>query len=188
MNASLQATIKAAQQKNTENENIISKFHYAESSFKKEIVDLKKKQESLEREVAKKTEDFVNVKGELEQVTCANKETMRYQIRAEDAFRREEDLQEESKKQVESVKREGDSKNFELRRENASLKLEMHKRDEELADVQKNYSVLQEQYKEISGHYAKLHEEAKQMIYILERKEYDLNLFKSKTSAQAEGI
>jgi chromosome segregation ATPase len=186
-NENLQASLKQLQAKIDENQNVINQQSYSDSCYKKQIETLTKSNESLERALAKKNDEIVSIRSELQTLNATNKETMRYQVNAEQAYRREERVQLEARQEIESVRKEGEAQTFELRRENAKLTLELGERKQELSELHRTHAVLKEQYQEISTHYAKLHEEAKQMIYTLERKDYDLNLFKSRSSAQAEG-
>jgi chromosome segregation ATPase len=188
INETLQASLKQLQFKIDENQNLINQQSYSDNSYKKQIETLTKANESLERTLAKKTDEIVSIRSELQVLSAANKEAMRFQVNAEQALRREERVQLEAKQEIESIRKDAEGQSFDLRRENAKLTLELGDRKQELVELRRTHAVLQQQYQEISSHYAKLHEEAKQMIYTLERKDYDLNLFKSKASAQAEGI
>lgn len=50
-----------------------------------------------------------------------------------------------------------------------------------------NQTNLKTQYSEVTSHYTKLYEEAKHLIYAIERREHDLNFLKAKMNAQEAG-
>lgn len=80
-----------------------------------------------------------------------------------------------------------ETKNVNLRRENAMLKMQLDSKNRQLEQVSKDYKSLNEQFGEIKAHYTKLYDETKHLIYSLERKEHDLNYLRAKMTEKEAG-
>jgi hypothetical protein len=112
------------------------------------------------------------------------------------AAKKEEQVRLEAQIEIEHTKREEFGKNTELRHSNAELQMQLQEKNEQLVtfdtylrwfhlwSVQqillREKKVLNQSYMDINKHYNKLYDEARHLMYDLERKEHDVNFLKAK--------
>lgn len=113
---------------------------------------------------------------------------MKVHIPLENAFRREEVIKAEAGEEIRTIERQEESKNLSLRRDITILKTQLDAKSRQLTQMTTDQTVLKIQHTELNAHYTKLYEEAKHLIYTVERKEHDLNFLKAKMNAEEAGI
>ncbi|KAJ3202003.1 hypothetical protein HDU82_007674 [Entophlyctis luteolus] len=175
----LQNSIRVTELKQQETRGSLVEAQVAESLYKQELDKIAK--EELER----KSSAVSELKGKIEALKADFDEKMRNEVIFL-AAKKEEQVKLQAQAEIESKKREEFGKNTELRHANAELHLQLHQKQEQLKDLQNENKVLQRSYNDINTHYNKLYDEARHLMYDLERKEHDVNYLKSKMQGQTE--
>lgn len=145
---------------------------------------MKKGFENATSEINSKSLDIISLKTQLNNLKEHYELRLKTCIPLENAFRREEKIKEDAEIEIMSIERDEESKNLTLRRQITILKNQLESKDSKLTQITSEQKNLTVQFNEISGHYNKLYEEAKHLIYALERKEHDLNFLKAKINEE----
>ncbi|KAL2913632.1 hypothetical protein HK105_206792 [Polyrhizophydium stewartii] len=173
---------KSTLEKFGEVRNGLQQAETAESLYKQEVEKLKRTEELKSADVEKKAMAISSLKAKITQLKSDFDEKMRLHVPVEHAVHREEIVKQQAAAEVKAVTREEETKNIKLRRQNAQLQMKVNETAEKVLHVTQERDMIQEQYQEISAHYSKLYEEAKHLIYALERREHDLNFLRAKMS------
>ncbi len=102
------------------------------------------------------------------------------QVTLDSQLQREETIIKEAQKSIKVTERDEESKNLNFRQQITRLRADLAAKTKDHENVSNEYTSLQNQYKDVSKHYQKLHDEAKHLIYAVERKEHDINILRSK--------
>nr|KAJ3422477.1 hypothetical protein HK105_007856 [Polyrhizophydium stewartii] len=178
---------KSTLEKFGEVRNGLQQAETAESLYKQEVEKLKRTEELKSADVEKKAMAISSLKAKITQLKSDFDEKMRLHVPVEHAVHREEIVKQQAAAEVKAVTREEETKNIKLRRQNAQLQMKVNETAEKVLHVTQERDMIQEQYQEISAHYSKLYEEAKHLIYALERREHDLNFLRAKMSQKEAG-
>jgi chromosome segregation ATPase len=135
-------------------------------------------------EIHRKGYEIVGWKEKLQELKTAFEGKFNTQIPLEVALRREEAVKNEAELKNKNVERTQETKSMNLRRVNAELQSKLDTKDRELVQLSKEHKSLTEQCKEVTDHYTKLYDEAKRLVYSLERREHDLNYLKAKMNTK----
>jgi chromosome segregation ATPase len=194
-NSTLHAALRVAI---NEKEDAMYKLHHAKECDRKselQIEQLERQVMDLEKKIEKKNQANSTLKSELHISKAEYKESMRFhvslvkiQLKKDQAHTNEDLIQDIAQKEIKNVIREEESKQIELRRDNALLKLEIEDAKQQIADLTKTVKTTNISYKDLSVHYSKLHEQTKHTVSECERKEHDLNIFRAKATEQQEGF
>ncbi|ORY53523.1 hypothetical protein BCR33DRAFT_654813, partial [Rhizoclosmatium globosum] len=163
--------LKALEQKQHETRGSLSEAQVAESLYKQELEKLK--------ELERKTSTVSDMKGKIKQLKSDFDMKMRNEV-IHLAAKKEDQVRSQAQMEIENIKRDQMSKNTDLRHINAEFQMMMKQKDEQLNDLTKEKESLRKSYTEINNHYNKLYDEARHLMYDLERREHDCNYLKAK--------
>ncbi|KAH9272575.1 hypothetical protein BASA83_005076 [Batrachochytrium salamandrivorans] len=152
----------------------------AEAIYKVEFNQLKKSDELKSMEIDKKNAEMSGLKSRLSRLKSDFEQQMKIHVPVEKAIHREVLIKQQATNEIKCIEREEESKNIDLRRQNALLKMKINDLSEKNVCIAQERDLVKEKYSEISTHYSKLYEEANHLMYTLERREYDLNLIRAK--------
>ncbi|KAJ3381531.1 hypothetical protein HDU92_005295 [Lobulomyces angularis] len=158
----------------------------AESLYKQELEKLGKNHKIVNEELHRKNLAISELSNNLERLKVEFENKLRNEV-TEKTAKKEQTIEQLAEAKIKSVTKEHNRDNINLRQENAELKLKMKNLEDQMHSSKGIYSNLKSKYDEVHGHYVKLYEEAKQLIYALERKEHDVNYLKSKLLETADG-
>ncbi|KAJ3352503.1 hypothetical protein HDU83_007922 [Entophlyctis luteolus] len=175
----LQNSIRVTELKQQETRGSLVEAQVAESLYKQELDKVSRHHSIAKEELERKSSAVSELKGKIEALKADFDEKMRNEVIFL-AAKKEEQVKLQAQAEIESKKREEFGKNTELRHANAELHLQLHQKQEQLKDLQNESKVLQRSYNDINTHYNKLYDEARHLMYDLERKEHDVNYLKSK--------
>lgn len=91
-----------------------------------------------------------------------------------------------AERRVLKAEQEAARDNYQLRHKNAELNAKLHEMEGRIAVFDSSYNTLKSQYDKVHEHYVKLYNDAKHIVYTLERKEHDVNYLKSVINGSEE--
>ncbi|KAJ3072144.1 hypothetical protein HDU99_002257, partial [Rhizoclosmatium hyalinum] len=177
--AFLQSSLKALEQKQHETRGSLSEAQVAESLYKQELDKLSKHHTLTKEELERKISTVSDMKGKIKQLKSDFDMKMRNEV-IHLAAKKEDQVRSQAQMEIENIKRDQMSKNTDLRHINAEFQMMLKQKDEQLNDLTKEKESLRKSYTEINNHYNKLYDEARHLMYDLERREHDCNYLKAK--------
>ncbi|KAJ3319323.1 hypothetical protein HDV06_006431 [Boothiomyces sp. JEL0866] len=184
--ANLQSSLETVQHHYSETNLALNQSRQIQDMLNRELSAYKKLDQKKDDDLERGVETVASLKSKIEGMQLEFEEKLRFYIPVEKAFKQEEAVQMDAQKHIKNIQRDEDAKNLDLRNENAKLKMALFAKEDELKILQNSFASLKEQNEELNEQYSKLNEEAKQMVYTLERKEHDLNLFRAKAAEKEE--
>ncbi|KAJ3140874.1 spermatogenesis-associated protein 17 [Physocladia obscura] len=178
-NQFLQATVRNLETKQQETRSTLVEAQVAESLYKQERDKVSKHHGIAKEELNRKASTISDLKGKLESLKFEFDSKMRNEV-IQLASKREEQVTSMAQVEIENTRREADGRNSELRYSNAELQLQLQEKNQQISELEKEKTGLDRNYHEINRHYIRLYEEAKHLMYDLERKEHDVNALKAK--------
>lgn len=157
----------------------------AETMYRQEIKKITKETQNAQEELHRKTVVISDLKSKIHLMKEEFDAKMKHDFIVQIA-KKEESLKESTESQIQVAVRMHERDNTNIRHENAQLKLQIRELEEKLVNAVDSKSKIQYRYDEVHSHYVKLYEEAKHLIYALERKEHDINYLKSKVMENNE--
>ncbi|KAJ3410013.1 hypothetical protein HDV05_004120 [Chytridiales sp. JEL 0842] len=174
----LRTTVAQFDSKQKETRTALVESKLAESMAKQELEKISKYQDISKDEIERKAATISDLKFKLEKMKTDFDDKLRNETMRQVA-KKEELVQLQAETAYNAICRDQEGKNIDLRHENAELKLSISKLQEQLKFMDEDRLLLQKQYTEINGHYTRLYDEAKHLMYDLERKEHDINYMKA---------
>ncbi|KAJ3254091.1 hypothetical protein HK103_007552 [Boothiomyces macroporosus] len=184
--ANLQSSLEAVHQNYNETTLALNQSKQIQDMLNRELEAYKKLDQKKDDDLERGVETVASLKSKIDRMNAEFEEKLRFYIPVEKAFKQEESVQINAQKEIKNIQRNEDAKNLELRNDNAKLRMALTAKEDELKILENSFHSLKEQHEELNEQYSKLNEEAKQMVYTLERKEHDLNLFRAKAAEKEE--
>lgn len=157
----------------------------AESLYKQELTQTSKLHGLAKDELDRKSATVSELKANIEKLREEFDLTIQNEL-IKSTARKEEQVEAKATLEIQKVKLNLEGKNYIIRRDNATLKLALHEKADIINEVMHQKEKIQEKYQQINHAYIQLYEEAKHLVYGLERKELDVNLLKSKLQEQID--
>ncbi|TPX38692.1 hypothetical protein CcCBS67573_g10703 [Chytriomyces confervae] len=171
----LHTSLRTLESKQREVRSSLTEAQVAESLYKQELDKVSKHHSVAKDEVDRKAGVISDLKGKLERM----KHDFELKMRNELVAKKEDVVRAQAQSEIENTKKEELCKNTNLRQENAQLTLKLQQMAEDNRILQKEKQSLNANYSEINTHYNRLYEEARHLMYDLERKEHDINYLKA---------
>ncbi|KAJ3015681.1 UNVERIFIED_CONTAM: hypothetical protein HDU68_012615, partial [Siphonaria sp. JEL0065] len=175
----LQASLRALEIKQQETRGSLVEAQVAESLYKQELDKVTKHHTVTKEELERKSSTIADLKGKFLKLREDFDLKMRNEV-IQLAAKKEDQVRTLAQAEIDNTKREQTSKNTELRHVNAEFQMQLKEKDEQLYNLRKEKESLQKGYTEVNTHYNRLYEEARHLMYDLERKEHDVNYLKSR--------
>ncbi|KAI8819061.1 hypothetical protein BJ741DRAFT_179644 [Chytriomyces cf. hyalinus JEL632] len=174
----LHTSLRTLESKQREVRSSLTEAQVAESLYKQELDKVSKHHSVAKDEVDRKAGVISDLKGKLERMKHDFELKMRNEV-IQLAAKKEDVVRAQAQSEIENTKKEELCKNTNLRQENAQLTLKLQQMAEDNRILQKEKQSLNANYSEINTHYNRLYEEARHLMYDLERKEHDINCLKA---------
>ncbi|KAJ3278552.1 Coiled-coil domain-containing protein 40, partial [Borealophlyctis nickersoniae] len=184
--SALRTTVSTWEGKGRETRNALVEAQIAESLYRQELDTVNKHHQLAVDELNRKTSRISDLSTKIESLKSDFDLKMRNDLITQVA-RKEEQANAAASNQVRTIVKEQEGKTINLRHENAELHMTLNAQQEQLRDISHDRDVFKSRYEEINSHYVRLYDEAKHLIYALERKEHDVNYLKSKIQERDHG-
>ncbi|KAJ3123918.1 hypothetical protein HK098_001563 [Nowakowskiella sp. JEL0407] len=177
--STMRANFNSLDSKARDTKNQLVEAQVAESLYRQELEKVNKHHTLAKDELDRKTLNISDMKDKLENMKNEfdrkwKDETIRI------TAKKEEQAIAKVSGEVKNITREQEDRNVSLRRVNAEMKMFIAEQDQKMKDVTDERNTLKRKFEETNNHYVNLYEEAKHLVYALERKEHDVNFLKSK--------
>ncbi|KAJ3270821.1 hypothetical protein HDV01_007370 [Terramyces sp. JEL0728] len=184
--ANSQSSLESTQHNYNETNLALNQAKQIQDMLNKELDVYKKLDRKKDDDIERGVETVASLKSKIDRMQVEFEEKLRFYIPVEKAFKQEEAVQIDARKRIKDILHDEDAKNLDLRHENAKLKIALSAKEDDFKILQNTHNSLKDQNDEINEQYSRLTEEAKQMVYALERKEHDLNLFRAKAAEKED--
>ncbi|KAI8815798.1 uncharacterized protein EV422DRAFT_501993 [Fimicolochytrium jonesii] len=178
--STLRTSLSSSDTKGRDLRSELVEAQVAESLYKQQLDKL------AVDELQRKSEMVSDLKSRLESVKQEFENKLRNDVLLNVA-KREEQFESWATTEVEAVTRDEENKTTLLRREQAQLRLENNTLQETIRELRHQLTVANERYEHINGHYSRLYDESKHIIYSLEKKEHDVNALKGRLAENVRG-
>ncbi|KAL3899001.1 MAG: hypothetical protein SGCHY_002347 [Lobulomycetales sp.] len=156
-----------------------------ENTYLQELEKIEKHHELAKQELHRKNLIVSELKNKLDRV----KEDFNSNAKVEaiEKFAKTHDsIEVAAERRVLKAEQEAARDNYQLRHKNAELNAKLHEMEGRIAVFDSSYNTLKSQYDKVHEHYVKLYNDAKHIVYTLERKEHDVNYLKSVINGSEE--
>ncbi|KAJ3062099.1 hypothetical protein HDU98_001995, partial [Podochytrium sp. JEL0797] len=181
----LHSSLRTLEAKQQETRGTLVEVQVAESLYKQELGKVNKQHTVAKEELERKSSTISDLRGKLHLLKDDFDLKMRNEV-IQQAARKEELFRAQAQAEMENAKREEIGKNTELRQENAEYQMQLRQKDEKMHILAKENESLRKSYTEINTHYNRLYDEARHLMYDLERTEHDANYLKAKVQDLTE--
>ncbi|KAJ3186824.1 hypothetical protein HK101_009566 [Irineochytrium annulatum] len=174
----LRANMGSLDIKQKETRNALVEAQVAESLYKQELDRVSKHHSSARHELEGKNRTVTELRTKIDKMKREFDDKLRNELQIQIA-RKEEAAINAARSEISHVVKSEAGKNIDVRHENAQLHMRIHNLEETLRIANIDKGIIKKGYDEVNGHYIQLYEEAKHLMYDLERKEHDVNYLKA---------
>ncbi|KAJ3214334.1 hypothetical protein HDU67_001775 [Dinochytrium kinnereticum] len=174
----LRSSLSSIDSKQRETRASLVEAQVAESLYKEELNKVTKHHTLAKDELDRKSQRISDLKANIDKM----KDEFDLKIRNElivQVAKKEEIVQTQAEIEIKKIQRNEEGKNIDLRSENAQFRMRIHDLDEKLRVSNLEKQSYERCFTEVNTHYVRLYEEAKHLMYDLERKEHDVNYLKA---------
>ncbi|KAJ3119051.1 hypothetical protein HDU96_003226 [Phlyctochytrium bullatum] len=174
----LRSNLNVMDSKQRETRASLVEAQVAESLYKEELNKVSKHHHIAKEELDRKSEKISDLKSKIDKMKNEFEEKIRNELIVQVA-KKEEIVQARAEVEIQHIKRNEEGKNIDLRSENAQFRMKIHDLEERLRVAVLDKASYERCFNEVNTHYVRLYEEAKHLMYDLERKEHDVNYLKA---------
>ncbi|KAJ3107366.1 hypothetical protein HDU97_004248 [Phlyctochytrium planicorne] len=174
----LRSNLSSIDSKQRETRASLVEAQVAESLYKEELNKVTKHHNLARDELGRKSQTISDLKATIDKLKYDFDEKIRNELIIQVA-RKEEIVQSQAEIEVKKIRRNEEGKNTDLRSEIAQFRMRIHELEEKLRVTTLEKTSFERCFSEVNTHYVRLYEEAKHLMYDLERKEHDVNYLKA---------
>ncbi|KAJ3320092.1 Coiled-coil domain-containing protein 40, partial [Blyttiomyces sp. JEL0837] len=174
----LRSSLSVLEHKHKDTRGALVEAQVAESLYKQELKRVSKHHELAKDELERKTISLSEMKGRLDHLKFDFEEKIRNETIMQVA-KKEELVRAFAEAEIKHIRRDEEGKNTDLRHENAELRMQLLQSEDKLRIITEERDRIQKIYDDVNNHYMRLYDEAKHLMYDLERKEHDINYLKA---------
>ncbi|KAI8855305.1 hypothetical protein BC829DRAFT_359323 [Chytridium lagenaria] len=176
----LRSSLASSDSKQRDTRASLVEAQVAESLYREELNKL------ATDELDRKAQRISDLKANMEKMKRQFEDKIKNELIVQVA-KKEEIVQAQAEIDIRKIKRNEEGKNTDLRSENAQFRMKIHDLDEKLRVASLEKQSYERCFTEVNTHYVRLYEEAKHLMYDLERKEHDVNYLKATIQEYNEG-